>query len=219
MTRIFVILLIFTLTACSSSNSEPTEKVNQELKKETDSRKITEEEQKFINLVLKDDYETLLKETEGKTNQVQQDYHSLAIAFDKENKLEEKVKGTESELIASAIYKKQYEDIKNNLENVHYVPKKIKDKVDDLHTLAKEKFNYYSVTYEEEQAKSSWKYATENPKPVNIGMTQEEVLTKGWGRPIDINTTTTINGKSEQWVYPNNHYLYFEDGILTSIQK
>lgn len=59
---------------------------------------------------------------------------------------------------------------------------------------------------------------TANPKEVSIGMTTEEVLTEGWGRPIDINTTVTSNGKLEQWVYKGNKYLYFEDGVLTSIQ-
>ena len=57
------------------------------------------------------------------------------------------------------------------------------------------------------------------PKAVYIGMTKEEVLAEGWGRPIDINKTTTTYGVSEQWIYYDYKYLYFEDGILTTIQE
>ena len=46
---------------------------------------------------------------------------------------------------------------------------------------------------------------------------------EAWGNPSDINTTTGIYGRHEQWVYdgPNykNKYLYFDDGILTTIQN
>ncbi|USK69190.1 lipoprotein [Peribacillus asahii] len=56
-------------------------------------------------------------------------------------------------------------------------------------------------------------------KPLpTIGMTTDEVLNSKWGRPQDINRTTTANGTSEQWVYDGYKYLYFEDGILTTIQ-
>lgn len=54
---------------------------------------------------------------------------------------------------------------------------------------------------------------------VRIGMTAEEVLMSNWGAPRDINKTTTTYGTREQWVYRNNNYLYFEDGILVTIQN
>ncbi|MFJ5790313.1 hypothetical protein ACIP9G_09485 [Lysinibacillus sp. NPDC093197] len=54
---------------------------------------------------------------------------------------------------------------------------------------------------------------------VRIGMTQEEVLLSNWGKPLDINKTTNAYGTSEQWVYRDFNYLYFEDGILTTIQN
>lgn len=52
-----------------------------------------------------------------------------------------------------------------------------------------------------------------------IGMTEAEVLGSYWGEPDDINTTTTTSGTEEQWVYDGRGYLYFEDGILTTIQE
>lgn len=57
-------------------------------------------------------------------------------------------------------------------------------------------------------------------KEPQIGMTESEVINNTtWGRPKDINKTTTKYGVSEQWVYDNYKYLYFEDGVLTTIQE
>ncbi|WP_157045808.1 hypothetical protein [Polaromonas sp. JS666] len=52
---------------------------------------------------------------------------------------------------------------------------------------------------------------------VSIGMTQQEVLDSSWGRPQRINKTTSANYQHEQWVYDGG-YLYFESGILKTIQ-
>jgi len=51
-----------------------------------------------------------------------------------------------------------------------------------------------------------------------IGMTKEMAL-ESWGKPEDINVTITNYGRDEQWVYGSGQYLYFDDGILTTIQK
>lgn len=53
---------------------------------------------------------------------------------------------------------------------------------------------------------------------VRLGMSQQDVLDSNWGRPERVNTTTTKYGVHQQWVY-NRSYLYFEDGVLTSIQN
>jgi hypothetical protein len=55
---------------------------------------------------------------------------------------------------------------------------------------------------------------------VQIGMTREQAIA-GWGRPRDINRTSGSFGVHEQWVYGEygSGYLYFEDGILTTIQN
>lgn len=54
---------------------------------------------------------------------------------------------------------------------------------------------------------------------VRIGMTQQQVAESSWGRPQQINSTTYTFGVHEQWVYPGNQYLYFENGKLTTIQN
>lgn len=52
-----------------------------------------------------------------------------------------------------------------------------------------------------------------------IGMTKDDVLLTKWGKPEDINRTTTRYSVSEQWVYSGYRYIYFEDGIVTAIQE
>ncbi|MNW56828.1 hypothetical protein D3C74_345730 [compost metagenome] len=51
-----------------------------------------------------------------------------------------------------------------------------------------------------------------------IGMTEQEVIYSKWGMPKHVNKTTTAYGISEQWVYDNYKYIYFENGIVTTIQ-
>lgn len=65
---------------------------------------------------------------------------------------------------------------------------------------------------------------TDNPQEVTIGMTKEEVLKEGWGRPDDINKTTTAGDVSEQWVFDNAYgiptkFIYLDNGKVTSIQN
>lgn len=54
---------------------------------------------------------------------------------------------------------------------------------------------------------------------VRIGMTKQQVLDSSWGKPQRVNTTKSAYGVHEQWVYGGHNYLYFEDGILTTIQN
>lgn len=61
-------------------------------------------------------------------------------------------------------------------------------------------------------------------KQVKLGWS-EEMCRESWGNPTDINTTTGSWGVHEQWVYEvsyddyyNMRCLYFENGVLTTIQ-
>lgn len=51
---------------------------------------------------------------------------------------------------------------------------------------------------------------------VRIGWNKEKCR-MSWGEPRDINTSIGVWGRHEQWCYYSS-YLYFENGILTSIQ-
>lgn len=52
-----------------------------------------------------------------------------------------------------------------------------------------------------------------------IGMARWAARESTWGKPESINTTTSHSGTREQWVYSNGNYLYFENGVLTTIQE
>lgn len=60
--------------------------------------------------------------------------------------------------------------------------------------------------------------AAKKKEGVRIGMSQQDVLDSSWGRPERINETTSPRGSREQWVYGGGNYLYFQDGVLTSVQ-
>lgn len=81
--------------------------------------------------------------------------------------------------------------------------------------------NILSFRYTREKWVAEYnKYNNIAMEDLRIGMTQQEVIDlTTWGRPTKINKTTNAYGTSEQWVYPNYKYLYFEDGILTTISN
>jgi hypothetical protein len=54
---------------------------------------------------------------------------------------------------------------------------------------------------------------------VQIGMYEQDVLDSSWGKPLRVNTTTNARGLSAQWVYGGKSYLYFDNGVLTSISN
>ena len=53
---------------------------------------------------------------------------------------------------------------------------------------------------------------------VAVGMTAVQVRGSSWGKPEVVNKTIATGIEREQWVYPGYNYLYFENGILTTIQ-
>ena len=81
-----------------------------------------------------------------------------------------------------------------------------------------------------EQAKELAKYRYEvemremsSRKDPRIGMSAVAAEKSSWGYPDDVNKTVNVYGVSEQWVYrgtgfAKNRYLYFKNGILTSMQ-
>ena len=61
--------------------------------------------------------------------------------------------------------------------------------------------------------------STEQIVKPSIGMTKEEVEKSTWGTPKKVNKTTYSWGTTEQWVYDNFRYVYFQNGIVSAIQE
>ena len=53
-----------------------------------------------------------------------------------------------------------------------------------------------------------------NPK---IGMTAAQVKASCWGPPVYVNAKVRKTGKYEQYVYGDNKFVYFRDGVVTSV--
>ena len=50
-------------------------------------------------------------------------------------------------------------------------------------------------------------------------MTQSEVLNGAWGMPDKKNKDTYSWGTTEQWVYNDKGYVYFRNGVVTSVSE
>lgn len=97
----------------------------------------------------------------------------------------------------------------NSSGKVCYTPKT--DQYGDLHIVSETKDDIYT------KISDSTEVPAEKVEPT-IGMSEDEVLASTWGAPKKKNTTTTENGTHEQWVYEDG-YIYFDDGIVTTIQE
>ena len=71
---------------------------------------------------------------------------------------------------------------------------------------------------QEEQARREYVAARLARGGVRVGMSQQQVLASSWGEPEKRNHNITPTGDAEQWVYPNQHFLYFINGTLTGVQ-
>lgn len=118
-------------------------------------------------------------------------------------------------------------EIKSHIEDIKNPGKSPGDKALAMEMLARDYPNDYLkfkpeaeklLEAKDKQAKLDEKKRKKS-EGVLIGMKHQDVLGSSWGKPLNINKTTTAHGTHEQWVYGGNNYLYFEDGILTSIQN
>lgn len=79
---------------------------------------------------------------------------------------------------------------------------------------------YYKRCDEEHNISGKYSSSSETKKlEPKIGMTKSEVLNSTWGSPKKKNITENSYGTHEQWVYSGNRYIYFDNGIVTSISK
>lgn len=220
--------ILFLLTGCNANDSTE-EKVSAE--EESSTREITDEEKGYIQLVLDHEYDELLKQTTNNEDDIlKSDYFHLANAFIKEKEINNLLQDQNRDTFYDeSITSLKYSTILRNIESVKFIPKELKSQVNKLNQLATKETKKYNAKRDKERTKIEAERkaeqkeqqidsSTRNPKPVRIGMTDEAVLTEGWGRPDKINRTTTATGVSEQWVY-GYKYLYFEDGVLVTIQN
>ena len=122
-----------------------------------------------------------------------QEYNFNGYFVDQTN---ENGKFMEENAIDISAYREYFRTEERALETVEFV--------------AKENAEYWSnYETEQEELKKS------EPK---IGMSKSEVERCAWGYPDDKNIDEYEWGTTEQWVYDGKGYVYFENGVVTSIQ-
>lgn len=86
---------------------------------------------------------------------------------------------------------------------------------DESASLAKSKADYDKMLFEKnEREKAAEKLSQSPPK---VGMTKSEVERCAWGYPDKKNIDTYSWGTTEQWVYRSKGYVYFKNGVVTSV--
>lgn len=88
----------------------------------------------------------------------------------------------------------------------------------DIETALAAKKAYEDEKAAEQQAKQQAESALKNSIP-KVGMTAAEVRKTKWGYPDKINKDTYANYVKEQWVYDSYGYVYFTNGVVTSVSE
>lgn len=166
------------------------------------------------------------------TNNKEKNQDIVDIATNKQNEIKDKAFGQIFAMGQEKINAQEYSSAQSLLSNYKDLGNQL---ILDMYNIATNEVNRIEAEEQarkeaeqrerekreaEEQArKEAEEKARKKSQGVYIGMTQQDVLDSSWGKPKDINKTIGAWGVHEQWVYGNGNYLYFEDGILTSIQN
>lgn len=192
---LFFICLAFLLTACSNVQQEASDNEEQ----------LTQE---LIQLFHEKKYDEITDKVVKQKIELEKNFFNIALAY---KELEKTGIGKRDSLAKSD----QYEYIKAKLDNVNNPPSEIAEEINRTKRIVEQKY----ITFLKEEKPNEYDASVGTLPNPSIGMTKEEVLYSTWGKPKDINKTTTADTVSEQWVYSDYKYLYFENGILTTIQE
>jgi len=118
-----------------------------------------------------------MKLTIDQSNEVLKDYYNMAYCL----KEYQEVQQTEPDTLTNDLRLK-YQYIALTLKALKYVPDKIKNQIDEVQTSANDKYQHYLQLGNQEAQNKQIIEGTIDPQPVTIGMTKEEVLSKGWGK-------------------------------------
>ncbi|PRS80656.1 MULTISPECIES: hypothetical protein [unclassified Bacillus (in: firmicutes)] len=239
MKRLFLVLsvLIVTLFGCSNQSVSSSSKSSSNNKKEVSSEEketkkqhnLSSEDKKIINLIKNKEFDHVIKETGELQNEFKKDYYFIASAY---KKLEQ-LKGAKVSLdnyddytyvdamLDKVKYKNSHADLdflQTQENNKKHIDALQNDKDDQIQENIKEieEAEKYSAIRERATVIEE---RTNSHQSVSVGMSKEEVLIEGWGKPEKINKTQTADHTMEQWIYKGNKYLYFENGILSTISN
>ncbi|MFP5202948.1 MULTISPECIES: hypothetical protein [Bacillus] len=227
-------VLLVLLFGCSNQNvtkfnGDKLKEASREEKMTQKKHDLTKEDKKIINFIKNKEYNHVIKETRDLENDFKKDYYFIASAY---KKLEQ-LKGAKVSLdnyddytyvdamLDKVKYKNSHADLdflQTQENNKKHIDALQNDKDDQIQENIKEieEAEKYSAIRERATVIEE---RTNSPQSVSVGMSKEEVLIEGWGKPEKINKTQTADHTMEQWIYKGNKYLYFENGILSTISN
>ncbi|KAA9021746.1 hypothetical protein [Niallia endozanthoxylica] len=134
---ILMVLLLFFVTACNAENQTTKEDASAS----SYNREMTDEEQTYIDYILKEDYETLISITQNRESELKNDYYRIALGL----KLYEEVEIRKKELdVTNEEIELRYSTILFMLDRVKFIPAEIKDKVKEVKKLSQYQKDYYA---------------------------------------------------------------------------
>jgi hypothetical protein len=209
---LFLFISLTSLTACSIQDSSkhtvqqdtPVKETQKEKPNKQQVEKKSNENQtqlvnELVNLLKQKKYLDVINKTMHGESDLEQMFFNFALA-------------------KQSVEKKHYADAYEFINKIENPPKEVpKEIIDEYQKMKKDLEKYKPIEYDEEMIRNEPVQKFPQVTDLEIGMTKEEVL-EIFGKPKNINRTITANSVSEQWVYSDDIYLYFNDGILTAIQ-
>lgn len=164
--------------------------------------------------------ESYLNVNNSKKNEIVKIYNNAKQEHEKITKAIEEAKSEiNSESYSSAMYTlEKYLNIGYSEADKLYKQAQNAEEREEAKKIAEEKARK-NAEEREKAKKAAEEKARKKSEGVRIGMSKQDVLDSSWGKPKDINTSIGSWGIHEQWIYGGGNYLYFENGILTSIQN
>ncbi|WP_342432090.1 hypothetical protein [Neobacillus sp. FSL H8-0543] len=157
--KLFITMLsvLFLITGCGTSNQDSTnqgdsKKIEETEKAESKTRELTEEDKKFTEMFLAEDYENLITETVDLKTESQKNFYFLASSFKLEKEIPTKsymIEGTDK--VSNRGIQTDYKVIINNINKVTYLNEQIEDRVNQLKASAEEKEAHFAALAAEDE--------------------------------------------------------------------
>lgn len=227
-------VLLVALFGCSNQNvtklnGDKLKESSREEKMTQKKHDLTKEDKKIINFIKNKEYDHVINETRDLENEFKKDYYFIASAYKKLEQLKDAKVSLDNyddytyvdAMLDKVKYKNSHADLdflqtqENNKKDIDALQNDKDDQIQENIKEIEEAEKYSAIR----ERATVIEERTNSPQSVSVGMSKEEVLIEGWGKPEKINKTQTADHTMEQWIYKGNKYLYFENGILSTISN
>ncbi|MDF2856678.1 MAG: hypothetical protein K0Q87_2529 [Neobacillus sp.] len=154
---ITMLSVLFLITGCGTSDQDSTNqgdsnKIEKTEEAENKTIELTEEDKKFTELLIAEEYDSLINETVDLKTESQKNFYFLASSFKLEREIPTKsyvIEGTDK--VSNRGIQTDYKVILNNINKVTYLPEEIEDRVNQLKASAEEKEAHHAALAAEDE--------------------------------------------------------------------